>query len=91
MSNIENENSAALGPSASNSLLGAVADVLDLLIEYNDPDWLNQPDNVRCDIAYAKQKLLEAAQHYHNPGGVFAGDTCVECGKNIRNPVHKRA
>lgn len=90
MSDTETQNSDAEGRSDSKTLLGAVADALDLLAEYTDPDWLNEPDNVRCDISLAREKLLAASQHYHNPDNVFAGDTCVVCGENIRHQIHKR-
>jgi len=32
--------------------------VICMLPAYSDPDWQAQPDNLKCDVDYAKQLLL---------------------------------
>lgn len=54
--------------SALNDLLCAVRMAVQMLPTYDDPDWNNQPDNLRCDMDAARVQLIAATgrEKIHN-------------------------
>ena len=45
-------------------------------------------DDLRCDIEFVRNRLLDAMKHNFSGSGT---ETCTICFENIRHPVHNRA